>query len=356
MKAHQSRRWGGFALLFLLLVCSSRSTLAVPSPAVARPVPADALVVANGTVIDGTGADPIPSGIVVVQRERIVAVGRAADFVVPAGARVVDAAGGTILPGIINAHTHSTANPIVRRADFLLRGVTSVCNLGSSLPAMPTFELEAPLGPVARGFCSGPMVTAPGGFPGPYYHQSLNFDVETPDEARAAVAHLLSQGADFIKIPLERGSPKYPLPVLDLPRVQAIVQEAHARGVLVRAHIGNPLLPPLALDGGVDTLEHLPNPRSLGLSASFVRLHRPLLLQGYRIALSRAVRQGIVMVPTLDVFVGQCYERINVSEDEKTWCDLCVEIVRQFHDLGASWPWGTISACPSLSRACRSRR
>jgi len=94
------------------------------------PVPGDALVVMNGTVIDGTGRPPITDGMVIVQGDRIAAVGKATGYRVPEGATVIDAGGGTILPGIIDSHTHSTHEALVRRA-FLTDGVTTVCNFRS---------------------------------------------------------------------------------------------------------------------------------------------------------------------------------------------------------------------------------
>lgn len=69
------------------------------------------LAIGNGTVIDGTGAAPIPDGVVLVQGGRIVAVGRAADVALPPDALVLDAEGGAILPGLIDSHVHSAWSP-----------------------------------------------------------------------------------------------------------------------------------------------------------------------------------------------------------------------------------------------------
>ena len=150
-------------------------------------IPGDALVVRNGTVIDGTGGPPIANGVVAIQGERIVAVGEADSLQIPEDARVVDAAGGTILPGVINSHTHSTHDATVRRA-FLTDGVTTVCNLGTSLDRLPAFENSSvPEGPAARVYWAGPIITAPGGYPGPVYGSQFSYEVGSPEEARAAV-------------------------------------------------------------------------------------------------------------------------------------------------------------------------
>jgi predicted amidohydrolase len=119
-------------LLFGLTGCGSART----------PIPADALVVINGTVIDGTGVAPILDGIVIIENKRIKAVGQATDFASrPFETTVIDAHGGTILPGFINAHVHQTASPRTRRL-YLVEGVTAVCDLGTPLNRMPQFEQE----------------------------------------------------------------------------------------------------------------------------------------------------------------------------------------------------------------------
>ncbi|NIM51473.1 MAG: hypothetical protein GTN78_04365 [Gemmatimonadales bacterium] len=101
-------------------------------------IPEDALLVRHGTVIDGTGAPPIVDGVVVVQGDRILAIGEAAGFNIPEGVRIIDAGGGTVLPGIVDAHTHSTHGASIRRT-FLVDGVTTVCNLGTSLDRLSQF-------------------------------------------------------------------------------------------------------------------------------------------------------------------------------------------------------------------------
>jgi len=112
------------ALLLAAAACSG------PSAPVRAAEPAGVTVIRNGTLIDGTGAAPIANSAVIVQGERITAVGREADLELPAGAQTVDAGGGTILPGLIDSHVHSAWSPRTRRP-FLKLGVTSVCDLGT---------------------------------------------------------------------------------------------------------------------------------------------------------------------------------------------------------------------------------
>ena len=104
-------------------------------------VPPDALVIAHGRVVDGTCSDPINDGIIVIHEGRIIAVGEADAFEIPVEAQTIDATGMTVLPGIIDAHVHTTASPEIRR-QFLEAGVTAVCDAGSPLRDLPRFEQD----------------------------------------------------------------------------------------------------------------------------------------------------------------------------------------------------------------------
>jgi len=305
-------------------------------------IPANALVVRNGVVVDGTGAPPIVNGAVVVVGERILAVGEAAAFQLPEDVTVIDAGGGTILPGIINSHTHSTHDPAVRRA-FLTDGVTAVCNLGTTLERLPLFDSAlVGEGPAARGYWAGPIITAPGGYPGPVYGFEFTWEVESPAEARAAVADLLDRGADMIKIALAPGDPRDPWPVLDLARVRAIVEEAHGRGVLVRAHVFEPyLVEDIVLPAGVDVIEHQPFPiltpeqeRRVLESDEPGRMLFDIEAPEYLTLLERVIEQGIVMVPTLDQRVGTLFTASERSRVEQIVVDVHLEAARRFHALG----------------------
>jgi len=316
--------------------------IAITGCAVDTRVPDGALVVTNGTVIDGTGEQPIADGVVVVLGDSIVAVGDAASFQIPRSARVIDAGGGAILPGIINSHTHSTADPLIRRA-FLADGVTTVCDLGTSLDQLSSFlQASVPEGPSARAFWAGPIITAPGGYPGPVYGSQFSYEVGTPEEARNAVADLLNRGASVIKIALAPGDPRDPWPVLDLEHVRAVVEQAHGRSVLVRAHVFEPyLVEDIVLAAGVDVIEHSPFPI---LSAEEERRvlegddPRALLFDvvapEFERLLARVVEQGIVMVPTLDPHIGNLYRKPDRSRVEQIVVDVHVEAVRRFHALG----------------------
>ena len=335
----------GFTILLALVACDGEphpfySSTMSSSPTL-KTIPADALVIVNGIVIDGTGADPIPDGIVAMRGTRIVAVGHKEDFAIPSEVDIIDAKGGAILPGIIDAHTHLTDNPTTRRFSFLLEGVTATCDLGGPLESMPQFEQNDTTGPSARGFYAGPIITAPGGYPdaeGRGHH--INYEVANPDEARAAVADLIQHGSDVIKIVLEPGPIGVSWPVLSPQEVKTVVEEAHARGKLVRAHVIHADFLNISLNAGVDAIEHVPIPQ---LSEADWKVatdnndHLKLPVD-YEAQLVRMVEQHVVMVPTLSVTPVICdMDWYGTPLEYQPLCgELLLEAVRRFHELGGT--------------------
>jgi imidazolonepropionase-like amidohydrolase len=298
----------------------------------------DAFIITNGVIIDGSGADPIPNGLVAIQGNHILAAGSAADFTIPAGAEVIDAGGGTIMPGIINAHVHNTHTPGTRHR-FLVNGVTAMCDLATSLNDMPQFEQSYTdqNQPAGRGFYSGPMITAPGGYPSSYGF-SWDYEVASPTEAQAAVVNILSLGADMIKIALEPWQPQEPWPVLSLEQVEAIVSAAHVRGVPVRAHIQQATMLDIALKAGVDAVEHVPLPFAEEAKLKQMTQEDTLSLADFpefETQLTRMASQGVVLVPTLSVGTCATYKMPGLeSETQRRMCNFQLEIVGRFYDLG----------------------
>src|SRR5574339_44678 len=92
-------------------------------------IPPDALVLVNGTLIDGTGSDPRTDAVLIIQEERILAVGTNEEIKIPPGTNVIDLEGDTILPGFINAHVHFAFNEENLKA-WAYGGVTTVRDEG----------------------------------------------------------------------------------------------------------------------------------------------------------------------------------------------------------------------------------
>jgi len=338
-----------FALLVTLLAAVACSGPDAPAEA-AGSAAGRPLIICNGTLIDGTGAEPISDGVVIIEGERIVAVGRDAEIAIPSEAQVIDAEGGTILPGMIDSHVHTTWSPEVRR-EFLELGVTSVCDLGSPIERMDDFEQDTWKGkPVARGFRAGPIVTAPGGLPDAVLHADLNYEVGTSEEARRGVADLVGRGADVIKVYLQETVDDQSYPMLSEAVLKAIVEQAHARDVIVRAHVTKLDLLPIALDCGVDVVEHVPKPdlsedgimRELqGSDDPLADLFHLMVVAEYDTLLPRMAGQGVVMAPTLTIGLGRWYGSQEATPGQRVLADGAVEIVRRFHSAGGVIALGT---------------
>jgi len=336
---------GIFGLIFLV-ACYAAALPPTPHvPRALHPVSPQALVVTRGTVIDGTGAPPIPDGIVIIEGNKIVAVGHAADYAIPPEARVLDARGGTILPGIINSHVHETASSLVRQLYFLKRGVTSVCDLATPLTAMKRARVQSEYGLTARYFFSGPIINKPRGYPGT---EEFLYPVNNADEARRAVTDLVNRGASMIKIALEPWNWKLPwptperetIPNLTLDEVRAIVEQAHAHGKLVRVHLGTVEMLDIALAAGVDSIEHVPLPRLDEIEFATDGRAFAKLAPAYEAQLARIVQQNIIIVPTLDIIIRWC-EGYAVTEARKRLCrQYVLTPIRRFYQMGGTLALG----------------
>lgn len=334
--------WRARGLCLVLLIGAGCQVIPAPTPRATRPAQAvapDALVVTNGMVIDGTGAPPILDGIVVIVENKIVAVGHAADYAIPPEARVVDARGGTILPGIINSHVHEVMSPLVRQFYFLKRGVTSACDVATPLTSMKRAPVRSEYGLTARAFFSGPIINKPLGYPGT---EEFLYAVENAEQARRAVDDLVARGASMIKIALEPWNWKLPwptatretIPNLDRDELRAIVAQAHAHGKLVRVHLGTAEMLDLALDAGVDSIEHVPLPRLDEIEFATDGRAFAKLAPAYKAQLARIVQQNIVLVPTLDRIITWC-ESYAVTDARKRLCrQYALTPVRRFYQMG----------------------
>ncbi|HEY0584620.1 MAG TPA: CIA30 family protein [Pseudoduganella sp.] len=191
----------------------------------------------------------------------------------PAGAKVVDGAGRTLMPGLIDSHVHA-----YRYLDLpLLFGVTTQVDM-----FMPVQGMRAIHDRMAKGenkdaadvFSAGILATVPGGH-GTEYGLPIP-TLSKPEEAQDWVDARIAEGSDFIKIVLEPGWPGRPMHSLDVPTVKALVEAAHKRGKLAVVHISRLDDARSALDAGADGLVHLFTGTSIAPAElqSFVKLAR----------------------------------------------------------------------------------
>lgn len=308
-------------------------------------VPSEALIVTGGTIIDGTGAEPLTNGCLIILKNRILAKGQTSQFTFPDSARIIEAEGGTILPGIINSHIHHGADPAQRR-QFLKLGITSVCDLGSPWQEIDNACLEVDAGePASRFFYAGPIVTAPGGYPdGLYGTTGFNLEVSNPEEGRKAVRDVLNRGAHVIKIALDPSwNRENPLPMLDVETAVAIAEEAHLTGILVRAHMIQLPYFPLALEADIDVIEHMPFPpvwpaenqiRKYMESADPLGPFFNVMYPEYDTLLTQMAEESIIMVPTVSALLKNLYGKDELTIHQQFVVKVILDIIRRFKDAG----------------------
>lgn len=256
------------------------------------------LALAHARLVDGTGAPPRESVTVLVAEGRIAAVEPCEAL---EGTTVLDLAGRSLLPGLVDAHVHLSSldhlglpaglEPFgladaARR--MLEGGVTTIRDLGSYGRSL--FRLREA---IERRLCPGPRLvlcgqivaaSSPGGraFPGMYR------EADGPDELRKAVREQIRQGADFVKVmstgALTVAGEDVNPAQLTGEELTAVVDEAHRLGFAVASHAEGLDGIRLSVEAGVDTLEH-----------GEMAFQDPSLLDAM-------AERGTTLVPTLCVF------------------------------------------------------
>jgi len=308
------------------------------------------LALVNGFVIDGTGKEPISNGTVLLQGNRITNVGRSGDIQIPAEAKRIDLGGKTILPGWIDSHVHNAFDPALRRR-FLEMGITSVCDLGSPLGRMEEFEIDSHNGQsAARGFRAGPIITAPGGLPDAVLKEDLNFEIGNPNQARQAVHFFLEHGADVLKIYLENNVGDTSYPMLNRATLKALVDEAHSKKLLLRAHVSKLSWLPLALETNVDVIEHLPKPdlkeavlgEKIGESKQPEKdLYDAVVIPEYESAFSSMIEKNVVLVPTLRAGLGRFHKSSEANKWQKILAQGVIDLTGRYYKKGGTIAVGT---------------
>jgi imidazolonepropionase-like amidohydrolase len=308
------------------------------------------LALVNGFVIDGSGGKPLSGGTVLIRGNRIIAVGRNGDVQIPTEAKKIDLNGRTVLPGWIDSHVHNAFDPALRRR-FLELGITSVCDLGSPLKRMKEFRTDSYEGkPVARGLKAGPIITAPGGLPDAVLKEDLNFEIGSPDQARQAVAFFLKQGADVLKVYLEDTVGDELYPMLNESILTALVDEAHSKSLLVRAHVTKFSLLSLAWGAQVDVIEHFPTPdlRESVLADKLSHsedpekdLYESLVIPEYESAFSVMIEKEVVLVPTLRAGLGRFHNSATANKWQKILARGAFDLIGRYYERGGKIALGT---------------
>jgi len=280
-----------------------------------------AVVIRAGTLIDGKSDKPRRDQIIVIRGNRIESVSDAAGAKMPSGASVIDLSHQTVLPGLIDSHTHIflqgedpakggyDANiltaPLALRA--VRAGVAAQRALQQGFTTLRDVETEgAGYGDVGikqainQGYIPGPRmvistraISTTGGYMLEGYAPELDMPkgaqiVDGPVEARKAAREQLDYGADWIKVYMTHRSwvgkhgELASQPTLTVEELRAIVDETHGWGKKVACHAYSGIGLHRALDGGCDSIEH-------GLDLDDA-------------AIAQMLKQGTWYVPTLSVY------------------------------------------------------
>jgi len=274
-------------------------------------------VIKAGTLIDGTSSQPRRNQTIVIRGNRIESVGGEA----PAGARVIDLSNMTVLPGLIDTHTHiflqgedpaeggydvqllkyplayRAARAAVSARRALEQGFTTIRDVETEGAGYGDVGIKQAINegriPGPRMFVVTRAISTTGGYNLEGYAPEIEVPkgvqiIDGPVEARKAAREQLDHGADWIKVYMthrswvDKQGNLFSQPTLTLEEIRAISDEAHAwrKKVACHAYGGEGLH--RALDGGCDSIEH-------GLDLDDA-------------AIAQMVRQGTWLVPTLSVY------------------------------------------------------
>jgi imidazolonepropionase-like amidohydrolase len=220
----------------------------------------------GGTLIDGYGGKPLANSVVIIEGERIKAIGIVGQLLIPSGAEIISTEGMSVLPGLWDMHVHLMINghsdythwdktymkiqkDVIMPSSahqLLLAGVTSARDLGG--PLEPSLSVRDRIN---RGEIPGPTMYMSGPFiqHEPYPGTAeFRWGVKGPEDARAKVRQLAKAGVNCIKL-IDQDE-------MTEAEYMAVVDEAHKNKLKVVAHSHRPDEIRRGMKAGVDNFEH----------------------------------------------------------------------------------------------------
>ena len=234
------------------------------------PQPAKAtLAIVGGMLIDGHEGPPVPHALILVDGNKIVAVGTKDTLKVPPGTKVVDAGGMTVMPGLIDAHVHMDTightdyqywhetyrNRIqdiyaISSRNMLFSGVTTALDLGGMAEDLAAYKKKLESGAevgVRLKSTLGFITDLSESYVATWHRGYQTINVHTVEEARAAAQKHIALGADVLKA----------YTGLKGDQVKAIADAAHAKGIWVTGHVEGVENAIARIKAGQDAIEHI---------------------------------------------------------------------------------------------------
>jgi len=309
------------------------------------------LVIRGGTLVDVKSGSEIPNSVIVVHGDRIAEVIKEGKSDGPPGAKIIDAKGKWIIPGLIDSHAHAESAEGTPFGLYLANGVTTIRN-----PGGPITVLRLTRDKLLRGELVGPRLFFSGqildGMP-PV--QTWFLLVDTPERARSAVNFLADQGVDFVKIYNN----------VKEPELKVIIQTAKDRGLPVSGHVPRTLTMTRAIELGMTRLEHIRITGKEMLSAEEaatidplpVGKREPMLWQRFnlesekmRALVQLLAKSKVFLDPTLvtdEYFGASAKEAIEKDPDNQYWPKSDVDEALKY------WNTGLFETPPELVPAAR---